>query len=318
MANLSQTTKDQRAFVAGRFVLEFDGAKDNQLNMLISADGANFKSESIGEKVGAQGLETRYPGRQKFEDITLTVGTAMSPVFWDWIQKSVDNNYIRKSGAIVTYDFDGKERTRRAFYDALIAEIQFPTCDAKSKTPAFVTVKITPERMEYKVGGGDTSKPGDPTKQKMWISSNFRFRIDGFTDMQWVQKVEAFSIKQNIIDNPVGRELYIRKEVGRVDYPNLTFYVPETYAKPWLEYWKKFVGDGEHLGTNEHTGSLEYLNSDLTKTLMTVKFQGIGITGCTWDKHDAGVEQVRMLKVDCYCESLSFQPGSGNRVFRRR
>src|SRR5205814_2249179 len=117
-----------RGFAAGRFVLELgEGEKGNPVVGIVnSIDGGHFKSEAIGEKVGAEGLETRYPGRQKFDDITITVGTTMTKTFWDWVNASTGNNYERMSGSIIAYDENGVERVRRNFFDALIAEVQFP------------------------------------------------------------------------------------------------------------------------------------------------------------------------------------------------
>jgi len=314
MNSASRMGKDFRSFVSGRFVLELgDGGKGKAVGMVVSIDGGHLKSEAIGEKVGAEGLETRYPGRQKFEDITIQVGTSMSPEFWEWVSKSIANQYTRKSGSIVAYDFDGKERSRRNFYDALIAEVQFPALDAKAKAPAYITVKIAPETMDWAKAGGQPGSPVDLTKQKLWIPANFRFRIDGFNGetMKWVQKVDALSVKQNIILNPVGKELYVRKEVGRIEFPNINFSLPENYVDEFYAWWKRFVGDGNHVSSDEHTGMIEYLSSDLRETLMTISFQGIGITGITLDKHEAQTEQIRMAKIECYCESMSLTPGKG-------
>jgi phage tail-like protein len=317
MPDISKPGKQQRAFYTGRFVLELENADQD---MVISVDGGNFKSEAVGEKVGADGVETRYPGRQKWDDITITIGTSMSPRFWQWIKKSIENKPERRSGAIITCDFDGNERVRRDFKDALISEIQFPALDAKAKNPAFLTIKISPETMEWKEldgkrkrGNPDSPTQGPATKQKLWIPANFRFRLDGFPEgnMKWVQKVDQFSIKQNIINNPIGKELYIRKEAGRIEYPNLTFYVAEPYAKPWLDHWKEVVGDNTKRATSERTAGIEYLSSDLGSTLMNIDFQGVGITGVSFDKHEAGNDAVRFVKVECYTETMTLEPKQG-------
>lgn len=299
--------KHARAYVTGRFVLELDIDRNRlPVGALVSVDGGAFKSEAVGEKVGFEGLETRSPGRQKFDDITIQVGTAMSPKFWDWLKKSVDNKYQRYDGAIVAYDYDDRERSRREFHGALISEIQFPALDAKAKQPATLTVKIAPETMAWTEGNKDHKlkmEGNDPKKQKLWVPANFRFVIDGFEDnLKWVQKVEQFSIKQNIIQNPIGNEKYVRREVGRVEYPNIAFHLPETHAKPWLKYWKEFVGEMKH--DHEYHGSITYLATDCRTELMTVEFEGAGITSVSFDKHEAQSDQVRMVKVELYTEGM--------------
>src|SRR4051812_41501918 len=95
-------SKDARTYVSGRFELELDG---EVCGVLSAIDGGHFKSEAIGEQVGGEGLVTRSPGRQKFEDVTTTAGSTISPRFWKWIKSSIDNNPIRYRGAIVARDF---------------------------------------------------------------------------------------------------------------------------------------------------------------------------------------------------------------------
>ncbi len=303
------TEKQQRAFANGRFHLELDGVN---VGMLQSVDGGHFKSEAIGQQVGGEGLVTKYPGRQKFEEITVTAGTSMAPAFWKWIKASIDNNYTRRTGAIVACDFDGCERARRTFSEALISEIQFPQLDAKSKNPAYISVKIAPEYLEYQRKDGSRVQPPSATKQKRFIPANYRINLErGDLKTMHVVKVDAITIKQNIIQNPVGNEKWARIEPGRVEHPTISMYVPETYAGPWFTWWKKFVGEIQHESGNETTGSIEYLDSDCNDTLMTLSFKGIGITGITYDKLDAGSDAIRTVKVDLYCETMDFSGGAG-------
>jgi phage tail-like protein len=304
--------KGSRAFAISRFILELDGVN---CGVLLSVDGGNFKSEAIAQQVGPEGLVTRYPGRQKFEDITITVGTSMAPGFWNWIASSIAMNPQRKTGAIVACDFDGNERARRSFRDALIAEIQFPACDAKAKSPAAMTVKISPEYMEYSssMGPKRTNPETSLTKQKMWVPANYRLsleKIDGGTTRH-VTKIDSITIKQPIIVNPIGNMKWASLEGGRVEQPTLSVYVPETYSSPWYKWWKSFVGEMEHDPSNESTASLEFLASDCSTTLMTLSFQGVGITGLTFDKHDGGGDQIHTIKVELYTEQMTFSPGAG-------
>ncbi len=312
MANTNQglgTDKGKRAYGAARFALEFDGK--GRVGVLASVDGGNFKAEPVGEQIGGDGLVTSYPGRQKFEDITLQVGTSMTREFWDWIKASIDNNYQRRSGAIVAYDFDGKERARRTFKEALISEISFPALDATASGPAYISVKIAPEYMEYASGGGGSVPPAELKQQKKFVPANFRLNLEKIDKdvTRVVTKIEGLTIKQNIIDNPIGNELWARKEVGRIEMPTLSLSLPETYVAPFMKWWKTFVGDGEHDHKNETTGSLEFLDSTCTETLMTLSFDGVGITGVSLDKHDAGGAAIRMAKVDLYIDSMSYQAG---------
>jgi phage tail-like protein len=305
--------KPSRAYANTRFVLELDGA--GPVGVLTSIDGGHFKSEPIGQQVGQEGLVTRYPGRQKWDEFTIQVGTSMAKPFWDWIQASIDLKPQRKNGAVVALDFDGYERGRRTFQNALISEIQFPALDAKAKAPAFISVKIAVEYMEYKYSsqGAKRSNPeATLAKQKQYVPANYQVNIDkvGPAISRHVVKVDPVTIKQNIILNPIGNEKWARIEAGRIDQPMLSLYVPETYGDPWMKWWKSFVGEVEHDSGNESSGSIVYLASDCSTHLLSMEFKGIGITSVTFDKHEAGSEAIRNLKVDLYTETMSFSPGA--------
>ena len=300
--------KVQRAFVSGRFELEIDGAS---CGILHSVDGANFKSEAIGEKVGGDGLVTRYPGRQKFEDITFSCGASMTPNFWTWIRESIQNKPSRRNGAIVALDFDGYERSRRTFIDALVSEIQFPALDAKGREPKRFTIKLAPEQISYNTEGRKANSPVgyDIRPQKKVLPANFSLRLDGIERhvTGQVNKIEAMSVKQNIIDNPMGGLLFMKREAGRVEFPNLTFTLPEAFVQPFMSWWEEFVGRGNHVHAKERNGSITYLDSTTTVEIATITLNGVGITGISLDKHDGHTEAIRMAKVDCYVESLDFQ-----------
>lgn len=301
-------SKQQRTYTSGHFSLELDGTEAGMLN---TVDGGNFKSEAIGEQVGGENLVTRYPGRQKFEDITFQVGSAMSTGFWAWVKDSIDGKPSRRNGAIVARDFDGNERTRRTFLDALISEVQFPELDLNSKTPLLLTVKIAPEQLSYKAkdAAKEQTGPGDVRTQKKSVPRNFGFQMEGFDSAatRRVVKIDAFSVKQQVIDNPVGGQLYARKEVGRIEFPTLTLRVPEAYVAPWVSWWEKFVGEGEHVQKNERTGSISLLSSNNGETLLTLSLYGVGITGVSFDKHEAGADGIRNAKVELYVESIALK-----------
>jgi phage tail-like protein len=301
--------KKKRAYIAGRFSLELDGADTDVF--VASVDGGNFKSEAIGEQVGGENLVTRYPGRQKFEDITLQVGTTRGKTFWEWVKHSIDGNPSRRNGAIVTRDNDHFVRARRTFIDALISEVQFPELDAKAKGPKLITVKIAPEQLRYEEKIEPPPERQEQKKdlhepQKMAVPANFSLTVEGMDRevTRQVVKIDAFSVKQNIIDNPVGGMLYARREAGRLEFPTLSVQVPQTYAKPWMDWWQEFVGRGNHVQKNERTAAISYLDSTLGKTLLTLHLYGVGITGVSFDKHEGGSDSIRTAKVDLYVESI--------------
>lgn len=310
-----------KPYAGGRFALELDG---RQIVGFVSAiDGGHFKSDPVTSIMGGlpkrQGgdiLVGRYPGKPKFEDISLTVGMAMSPAFWKWVSATINNKPERRDGALVGYDFNLKERSRRTFKRALISEVQFPALDAAAKQSATVTVKISPENLEYSVGDGSTLRyeqaQNEIQKQKLWLSQNFRFTLDRFGNSDALRnaKLESFSVKQNVITNPVGTELVARKEPGRVELPQLQVTFPESYLGDWMKWWEESVRG--YQSTKETTGHITYLASDFATELMRLDLSGVGLTSLEVEKYEASKEGIAKVKATLYIEGMKLAAGKGN------
>ena len=300
-------------YTGGRFTLELDDHKP--VGFVTSIDGGHFKSEAVASTWGASFATTRYPGKPKYEDITVTVGMAMSPAFWKWVQATLDGKPERRNGALVAYDFNNKERSRRTFKRALLSEIGFPSLDAASKQSALLTIKISPEQLEFAEGDGSSLRleqaQNELSKQKLWLTSNFRFQLDRFGDDASLRnaKIESFTVKQNVMVNPVGSELESRKEPGRVELPQLQVSFPESSVAPWMKWFDETVVQGKPRNT---TGSITYYASDNQKTeLMRVDLDGVGLTSLEPEKYEAHKESIARVKATLYLEGMHLKSGKG-------
>jgi phage tail-like protein len=306
-------------YIGGRFTLELDDKKP--VGFVTTIDGGHYKSDMIQSPIGGRpGQEggdfyvQKYPGKPKHEDVTVTTGMAMSPQFWKWIESTVANKPQRRDGALVTYDFDNKERLRRTFSRALISEVTFPACDAASKNGQLLTVKFSPEKIDYAEGDKSTLKMdqglNETAKVKKWIQSAFRFGVDKIGDEKAFNqaKIEAFTIKQNVIQNPNGKELLTRKEPGKVELPTLQVTVPESQGKAWFEWFDKTSSNGNHETSPAH---LTYLSPNGDKELLRIEFRGVGLLSIDFDKLEAGREGVQRIKATLFIEGISIKPGEG-------
>jgi len=306
-----------RPFTGGQFLLELDG---NPVGFLTSIDGGQFKSDEVKYQTGQEAylnLVTKYPGKPKYDDITITVGMANSHDFWHWIKQTVENKPERRHGAIVVYDYKHRERQRREIFGALIAEVGFPALDASAKAAATMTVKFSPERLRYKEGdlshrGGVSYKKDELTKQKLWLTSNFNFSLERFKGDESLKnaKIEAFTIKQNVVSNPIGRMLETHKYSGLVETPNIQVSFPQSQVKPWMEWYEKCVRHGNYIGELT-TGTIEYYASDGETVLMTLHLDNVGITSLEFEKLEAHKEGIAKVKVSLYVESMRLQKGDG-------
>jgi len=305
---MAATPQSSRAYSAAHFLLEL-GEKE-KVGFLRSVEGGGYKAEHLVSQVGSAHGTWKQLSKPKLEDIKIQVGMAMSEVFYAWISGFFSGEVIRKHGAIVAGDFHYKERARRNFYDALISEVAFPALDATNKNPCYMTVTLTPERMEFVKGTQNKldSFIGNMA-QKLWTASKFYLKIDGFEDAcRRVTKVDAFSIKQKVMEAPNGRLRYPIRVPGRIEWPNVSFSVPEVDADPFIEHFVKYAVNGEPQDATRRNGEIAFLDHQGIE-LAALWLHGIDLSSVVPDKSDAGSDDIKSVKVEMAVESMQFVYG---------
>ena len=302
------TTGDKRGYVANKYSIQIDGSDAGWLH---SIEGGGPSSEVVTEKLGPDHVAKKHITGVKYEDITVTCGTGMSDQFYKWIHDSFQHKYSRKDGRISRADYNYHEMTAINFHKALIAEVGLPGLDASSKDAAKMSIKFSPEwtRMER---GYSTSTPIKGTYkqqvQKAWLTSNFRLSIKGLdSDCSRITKIEALTVKQKNIENPIGQTRDYEREPASVEFPNLVVTVPESHSDQFYTWLESFVVKGQSGDDKELTGTLEYLSNDLQTPLFEVKFDHLGIFKITQDKMDSGSDAIAKVKVEMYCETMDFE-----------
>lgn len=278
-----------------------------------SIEGGQATADVVVEKLGGELIQKKHIAGVKYEDITVTCGTSMSKAFYDWIQASLDFKHTRNHGAIIMADFDQKEVSRLNFFEALVTEVGFPALDAASKDAAKMTVKFSPEytRMIPKTGSA-IQAPIGKGEQKKWSPANFRLKIDGLdTPCAHVNKVEALTIKQKVVEDPSGELRDYPKLPASIEYPNLVVTFAESHADDIYKWHEDFVINGNNTEDKEKGGTLEYLSADRKSVLFTLTFSNLGIFKLTPDKAESGSENVRRVKAEMYCEQVTWKAGGG-------
>jgi len=300
-------TSDKRGYVSGKYAIDMDG---NFAGWVQSVEGGHATSDVVAEKMGADHIIRKHIAGVKYEDITVSCGTGMSNQFYQWVQNSFQHNYSRKSGAIITANYNHKEIARLTFTNALISEVGFPALDAASKDPAKMTIKFHPEytRTTTNMGGGAAiSGNFNQVVQKKWLPANFRINIDGLADAcTRVNKIEAITVKQKNVEHAVGQLRDYEQEPAHLEIPNLVITFPESHADDFYKWHEDFVIKGNNGDDKEKTGTLEYLTPNLQETLFTLNFRHLGIFKLTPEKVEAGSENIRRIKAEMYCEEMDF------------
>ena len=304
-----------RSYAAAHFVLEL-GEKDD-IGLFRSIEGGGIRADVMTHQTGGDHLRFRQLGKPKFEDIKLQIGMAMSQSFYDWIAAFFSGTVLRKNGAIVAADFYYKERARREFRDALIKDVTFPKLDAQDKNAIYMNVTLAPEELfllkppsdkgPNTLGERIISARG-MRQQKLWTASNFELSIDGIPSeaLQRVTKIDSFTVKQDIIEYHSGGSRTPTKVPGRIEFPNLTFYVPESDAEPLMRKFKERAIDGRPQGEGpQFTGMIRTFDNE-RKPLIEIAFAGADLLSVTPDKADATSEDIKQVKFEMFTEKLEF------------
>ncbi len=311
------TPTSNSVYAAAHFALELDNKQEVSLFRSIEGGGVRADVMTYQPSIHTTDLYKRWKlvGKPKFEDIKLQLGMSMSQPFYNWMVDFFNGKPSRKNGAILAADFYYKERARREFTDAMIKELVFPKLDGSDKSAVYMNLTLSVEGITFKKGTGNKlpiqAKNFD-SGQKHWTANNFRFNLQGFDDAcRRVTKIDSFTIKQNVIEYHASDRKAPMKYPSAVEYPNLTFYVPEPDAQPFIEHMQKRVGFGENMGNGQVRdsttlhGDIQTYDNEMRR-LFTLSFDGADIVSVTPDKADATSEDIKQTKIELYTEKMTF------------
>lgn len=296
-------TKDNRSYVAGTFALELNNEVGGWLQ---SVEGGYAESEVRTDKIGSDRLAKKSIANVKYSEITATWNASMQKVFWDWVKASIDQNYARQNGAIISNNFNGHEVSRLNFFNALVSELGFPALDAASKDSAKATLKFRPEYTRAQAKPADARAKGVIKRQaNLWSPANFKVEAEGLSKaLSRAIKVEALSLKFKIADNPVGNMRDYEIEPAAIEIPNLVITVPESHGDEFYAWHESFVIKGNCGEDQEKNFTITYLDQTRQKSLFEIQMHRCGIFKLTPGKLEAGGEKVRDLKIEMYAEDM--------------
>ena len=292
-----------RAFVAGRFVLEIDG---NEVGFVNAVEGGLAFGDVV-KVAGEDFFFKKHIGNPGFRDIRLEVGEDLDKSFYNSIALALQGQHVSLNGAILGVDFNNNVVSRLEFQQALITEVGFPALDATSKDSARLSIVLSPEHTVLnRKTSGKVSVGKGPSSQKKWLTSNFRFSIDGI-DTKKVSKIDELTIKlprPSIGDNTecLHCDNFAPSDPSKIDFPHVVVTMGEP-AETVYDWFEEFVIDGNNDDSKEKGGTLEYLASDLKTPLFTLKFRNLGIFELM-PVMVAGGDTLPRLLAAMYCESM--------------
>ncbi len=288
----AQNAPPQGAFEASHFALELDGTV---VGFLRSISGGEITAPPTYQMGQNSCTWHKIPGPAKYGEVTLQFGPSMNPVVYSWISSFMSCEHPRRNGAIVVADFHHRERSRREFTNALITEVTLPPCDPSSRDAASMTVKFKPEYIRDVKGDGKAVTPDLSKRQKAFHPANFRLTIEG-VDTTHVAKVEELTLKQKVVENPIGENRDPGQQVGPLEIPDLVVSVPDAHAESFFDWFKSFVINGNNDESKHKNGSLVYLSPNLQDSLLTLNLKRMGIYSMEPGKYDVSAEGVHLVK----------------------
>lgn len=294
---------DTRSYTGGRFAFLVDGL--GMLGFVKKFSGGTIKGELATHNLGPANIQKKHIVGIIYEPITFEVGMGMSAGFYEWIRAAFDMGYVTKSGEIHACDFDYKSMSVREFLAAHISEVTIPALDGSSKEPAYMTVKIDPERIRYRKGDGSPIQGKIVPAAKKWLCSNFRFTL-GNLPCSRVAKIDSFTWKQEVIKDEVGQFRVPTKHPAKVEVPNLKLTISMADFEPWQDWHRSFVIEGQCAGGDELTGAITFLAPDLKNELAEIELLNVGIISLQEFGQVSTKEEVARFTVELYVEKMTF------------
>jgi len=295
-----------RTYPPTYFTLDLD--QQDRVSLIRSVSGGGIRADVTTFQQGPDYYRSRQMGgKLKFDDLKLSVGMGASKAFFEWMKSFFTGKGYRQTGAISVGDDGFRERVRREFRGAMIHELTVPELDASQKdAEAYFTAALAVENVEFQEGSGILPIQGGLAgvlHQKNWLRSNFRFMLDGFST-DTVTKIDSFTVKHNVMDYYIGGLREPIKTPGWIEYPNITFYLPESSSYEFDKAAEQRIVRGKSPGYL--TGMIEMIDKQHLP-LCSLSFAGAEIVSVSSDTSDATKDQAKLVKVELSVETMKFE-----------
>lgn len=304
----------RNSYASGHFELQIDGHKSTAF--VKSVEGGWSRANIVDDAHGPDPERVKQISSVDIDPISMEFGLAGANDMLKWIQGSWSRQYSRRNGQITHADFDMRSMFEHEFYEALITETTFPTLDGASKDGGYIKCKLQPERVVTKALGapGPQVSGNVSPKQKMWTPAAFRFNIDGIDDMQYVNKIESFTITQGIKKFYTGASRFPRVEPTNIKFPNIKGTISLKYADKLLKWHKDYIKTHEGPGTKDpvaqKSGAIEFLAPDRKQVIFRINLYEVGLAYVGVDPSKANEEQIKRLSFELYVHKMDIDGSS--------
>lgn len=300
----------RKSYTSGHFELSIDGKQTTAY--LKSLDGGFQKHAVIDERIGPENKAIKHASVWEVDPFSFEFGMSGANQVLTWIKNSWNKDPTRHDGQIVHANFNHEATFTHEFSGALITETAFPTLDGASKEAAYIKVKCLPYATAISPGGGNKLKPQLTQKQKLWLCSGFRLNIDGIDEMKYTNKIDSFTIKQNVKKMYTGKFRQPEIVPTKIEFPNITGTISLEHSKGLLDWYKKYVQTGQDDPSAQKTGSIEFLSPNKQDTIFRINLYEVGLISTSVQQSTANADQIKRVKFELYVGRMDMDTnGSG-------
>jgi hypothetical protein len=305
----------RNSYAAGHFEMQIDGQASSAY--VKSVEGGWSRANLSDEPSGPSSARAKQITSVEIEPITVELGLLSARDMLRWIQRSWSGQEHRRCDGQITYaNFDMRTMFEHHFYRALITETTFPTLDGASKDGGYLKCKLQPESVKTLALGvpGPKIASQASSRQKMWTPSAFRLHIDGVEDMQYVNKLESFTVSLQTQKLQTGGARFAEFIPTRIKFPNLTGTISMRYADSLLRWHNEFIRTSDGAGTQDRkaqrSGAIDFLSADRKQTLFRINLSQVGLLYVGAEPAKANEEQIKRLKFELYVHGMTIDDAS--------
>jgi hypothetical protein len=302
------------SYAAGHFKLDIDGHKSTAF--VKSIEGGWSRGNITDDSIGPDGRRIKQITSRDIDPITVEFGLAGANDMLKWIQQSWKRKPEKRHGQITHADFDMRTVFEHEFVNACITETTFPALDGSSKEGGYIKCKLQPEYVLTRAidPPGARISSDITAKQKMWTTSSFEFQIDGMDEMRHVNKLDSFTITQDVQKLRTGKNEFFEVVPHDIKFPNLTGTISLEYTKRLHDWQQKFIRSQDGAGLKDpdalKSGAINFLSPDKKQVIFRINLYQVGLAFLGIEPSKANDEGIKRAKFELYVHEMELDGSS--------
>lgn len=293
----------QRVSTAGRFILDIDG---QNVGFLKKFSGLDTEADIITDKSGPNTIPKKHVSNIKWTPARASIGINMGKVLSTIIEQAFSAQQKPFDCRLDKIDSKNKVQSSQNALGCFMTGVTIPKLDGASKDAAYFDLEWEAETVRWMKGTGANSTEKVGPKQKAWISSNFRFEM-GNLPCNRVKSIDSFTWQTALAPEQVGASRVPSKQPTTMTVPDINLTISMADFDAWQQAAEKWFIDGHNAESDEMTGAIHFLDTDMKTSLGVIELLNCGFKMFSMNDLEANSEKVAHFTVVFYVEQLRFK-----------